>query len=210
MNKLISPKITALTFGVLVISFGVAFYAVAWQEPTVSPPGDNVATPLNVDSEGQSKQGWLHTFKSLFTGDAPSTAEQESTGILRTTGGAILNTGGAVTGLIIDKGEICIGTECRDSWPETNEGDITAVNAGIALTGGGSSGDVILNLGTNVKETPYAPRGGLTIHANDCASFSENWALCPSGQYVCGVRLLGVDHYNYCHNISVQVRCCGE
>jgi len=32
MNKIISSKITALTFGVLVISFLAAFYVVAWQE----------------------------------------------------------------------------------------------------------------------------------------------------------------------------------
>lgn len=90
MNKFVSPKITALTFGILVISFAVASYVVAWQEPTQAPPEGNIATPLNIGPTGQSKEG-----------------------------GLILNTGGAENALIINKGKICIGTDCRDKWPET-------------------------------------------------------------------------------------------
>ena len=90
MNRSISPKIIALTFGVLVISFLAAFYVIAWQEPTQAPPQGNVPAPLNVGPDGQSKAG-----------------------------GLILNTGGGANALIIDKGKICIGTDCRDKWPET-------------------------------------------------------------------------------------------
>ena len=96
MNKIISPKIIALTFGILVVSFAVAFYVIAWQEPSQAPPGGNVPAPLNVGPTGQSKSG-----------------------------GLILNTGGAEYGLIIDKGKVCIGTDCRDKWPA----------AGISSTG---------------------------------------------------------------------------
>ena len=67
MNKTISPKIivqlthhkAALTFGVLVICFAVAFYVVAWQEPTQAPPGGNVPPPINVGTEAQTKEGDL-------------------------------------------------------------------------------------------------------------------------------------------------------
>ena len=90
MNKTISPKITALTFGILATVFLAAFYVIAWQEPTEAPPGGNVATPLNVSITGQAKEG-----------------------------GLILNTGGAENALIIDKGKICIGSDCRSAWPET-------------------------------------------------------------------------------------------
>lgn len=76
MNKIISSKITALTFGILTIAFLTAFYVVAWQEPSQAPPGGNVAAPLNVGNIGQFKEG-----------------------------GLILNTGGAETGLIVEKGE---------------------------------------------------------------------------------------------------------
>ena len=74
MNKTISPKITALTFGILTISFLVAFYVIAWQEPTSAPPGDNVPTPLNVSDTTQIKTGQL------------------SVGSLRIIGGAFLPT----------------------------------------------------------------------------------------------------------------------
>lgn len=92
MDKLISPKITALTFGILIISFLAAFYVVAWQEPSQAPPGGNVPTPLNIGNVGQSKVG-----------------------------GLILNTGGAPNGLIIDKGNLCLGTDCRSAWPAASK-----------------------------------------------------------------------------------------
>jgi len=89
----------------------VVFQAVAFTEPTQSPPDGNVPAPLNVSSFGQSKSG-----------------------------GLILNTGGAATGLIVDKGSVgigtqsptqkldvagfvrgatglCIGNDCRTAWP---------------------------------------------------------------------------------------------
>lgn len=84
MQKEISPKIVALTFGVLVISFLAAFYVVAWQEPTQAPPGGNVPAPLNVGPTGQSKAG-----------------------------GLILNTGGAEYGLIVDRGNTKVGRDLK-------------------------------------------------------------------------------------------------
>ena len=57
MDRIISPKIAAITFGILIVCFGIAFYIVAWQEPTATPPGGNVATPINTGSVAQSKSG---------------------------------------------------------------------------------------------------------------------------------------------------------
>jgi len=59
MNKLVSPKITALAFGVLVVCFAVGFYVFAWQEPTEAPPEGNVPTPLNIGPTHQTKEGDL-------------------------------------------------------------------------------------------------------------------------------------------------------
>jgi len=59
MNKITSPKIIALTFGILVICFAIAFYVIAWQEPSETPPEGNVPTPLNVGPLDQIKQGGL-------------------------------------------------------------------------------------------------------------------------------------------------------
>ncbi|MDD5144633.1 MAG: hypothetical protein PHW72_00650 [Candidatus Pacebacteria bacterium] len=80
MQKTISPKLVALTFGVLVILFSISFYIFAWQEPASNPPADNIATPLNSGPEGQEKEG-----------------------------GLILNTGGAEYGLIVGGGRVGIG-----------------------------------------------------------------------------------------------------
>jgi len=81
MKKQISYKIVSLVFAVLVICFAIAFYAIGWTEPSEAPPGGNVDAPLNTSSVGQSKAG-----------------------------GLILNTGGAVNGLIVDQGNVGIGT----------------------------------------------------------------------------------------------------
>lgn len=98
----------------LICLFVASFYALGippleWTEPTEGYPDGNIALPLNVSSSGQTKEG-----------------------------GLILNTGGAENGLIVDKGNVgigttepsqkldvagnikanqmCIGTSCRDAW----------------------------------------------------------------------------------------------
>ncbi len=82
MSKQISPKIVSLAFGVMVVVFAVGSYIFAvWQEPGSAPPADNVLPPLNVSYVAQEKVG-----------------------------GLILNTGGATNGLIVDKGNVGIGT----------------------------------------------------------------------------------------------------
>ena len=70
---------------VFVFSISSFIYA-AWQEPSLSPPDGNVAAPLNVGNVGQSKMG-----------------------------GLILNTGGASNGLIVQSGNVGIGTLNPDS-----------------------------------------------------------------------------------------------
>jgi len=79
-------KILALCFGVLVMIFVLNYLVLAWTEPTQSPPEGNVPAPLNVGNTGQSKSG-----------------------------GLILNTGGAATGLVVDKGNVGIGITVPNS-----------------------------------------------------------------------------------------------
>ena len=59
MKKLISPKVIAVTFGVLTITFLAVFYIFAWTEPSVAPPSGNTATPLNVSNTAQTNTGNL-------------------------------------------------------------------------------------------------------------------------------------------------------
>jgi len=81
MKNKISSRTISLVFSVMVICLAISFNVFGWTEPTADPPGDNVSAPLNTSNVGQSKVG-----------------------------GLILNTGGAPTGLVIDKGNVGIGT----------------------------------------------------------------------------------------------------
>lgn len=107
-----SSKATPFTLILSVLFLFTGIYVFAWAPPTSAPPAGNVSAPLNTGNTGQTKSG-----------------------------GLILNTGGAVNGLIIDKGKVgigtispanlldviggsimsdtgfCIGTSCITSWP---------------------------------------------------------------------------------------------
>lgn len=66
-----SPKLLAVVFSVLVLCFLTVFYLFAWTEPSVAPPGGNVAAPLNISSTAQTKTGRL-TFTEFY--DSNNTA----------------------------------------------------------------------------------------------------------------------------------------
>jgi len=59
MTQKLSPKLLTLVFSVLVLCFLATLYIFAWTEPSVAPPGGNVATPLNTSSTTQTKTGEL-------------------------------------------------------------------------------------------------------------------------------------------------------
>jgi hypothetical protein len=83
-----SSKNIYISLFCLGLIFLAAFYAVAWQEPAQSPPEGNVPAPLNVGPGDQSKEG-----------------------------GLILNTGGeSEHGLVVNQG-LCLGEDCRETWP---------------------------------------------------------------------------------------------
>ena len=75
-----ASKTFVLCFGVLAMVFLLNYLVLAWIEPSQSPPQGNVPAPLNVGNVGKSKSG-----------------------------GLILNTVGAATGLVVDKGNVGIG-----------------------------------------------------------------------------------------------------
>jgi len=66
----------------ILVSFFTIIIGLAWTEPTSNPPYGNVAAPLNVGPNAQAKSG-----------------------------GLILNTGGASTGLVVANGNIIFGTD---------------------------------------------------------------------------------------------------
>ncbi|OIO30968.1 hypothetical protein AUJ77_01355 [Candidatus Nomurabacteria bacterium CG1_02_43_90] len=65
MTKQIISALKVISLS-LILAFGVS-YVSAWTAPTVTPPGGNVAQPINVSSAPQTKTGSLTT-GSLTTG----------------------------------------------------------------------------------------------------------------------------------------------
>jgi len=91
--------------------FVLNYLVLAWTEPSQNPPSGNVSAPLNVGNTSQSKQGWLGiggVFTPSYSLDVRGSGTSGS-GMLSTQGGALLNTGGAATGLVVDKGNVGIG-----------------------------------------------------------------------------------------------------
>jgi len=91
----------------LLIAVGISYAQAAWQGPTATPPNGNADAPLNVSAIGQSKAG-----------------------------GLILNTGGALNGLVVELGKfIAKGsvkftniTNC-DSLQTDSSGNVLCVSA---------------------------------------------------------------------------------
>ena len=214
-------KKTITYLSIIFITIGAVFMAngliLAWSPPGASPTGGNVDAPLNVGSTGQSKSG-----------------------------GLILNTGGASIGLVVDEGNVGIGTtnpqgkldvrgslclnngsDCRNSWPsEGAGGDITAVNAGTGLTGGGTSGSVTINADTSYMQRRVSgicavgssirvinADGSVTCEADDsgggslgsCLQVWANygrWATCPADYVVVGY------FFNMGSDPAAGVSCC--
>ncbi len=71
----------ALVTGTLLFSLGIQTYAQTWSAPTVSPPNSNAYTPLTIGPAAQIKAG-----------------------------GLLLSTGNAVNGLLVQNGNVGIGT----------------------------------------------------------------------------------------------------
>jgi hypothetical protein len=65
MAKQISYKIIPLCLGVLAISFLLSYVVLAWTEPTMSPPGGNVAPPLRLISGAASLSDLTHSEGNL-------------------------------------------------------------------------------------------------------------------------------------------------
>jgi len=131
-------KKTLLHYAAPAIITGMLFatVAVSWNEPGNNPPFGNVSAPINVSSSDQSKEGWL----TIGSTSAPSMQLDvrgiaPALGSLNVTGGAILNTGGAATGLIVENGNVGIGTTSPLKTLDVAGSARVKATASSALTG---------------------------------------------------------------------------
>jgi len=74
MQKQVSPKVVALTFGILVTLFAAGFYIFAWTGAPASPPNSNAPAPIHTGSEAQAKQGNLTIGTATIKGDGSVSA----------------------------------------------------------------------------------------------------------------------------------------
>lgn len=117
------PKIYILIPIIFVMCCVSGFYASSWTEPTQTYPNGNVALPLNTSITGQSKAG-----------------------------GLILNTGGADHGLIVQTGNVGIGTADPYAGLEINMGATNRMALRVTSAGWGwGSGMQFQNTSTNGK-----------------------------------------------------------
>jgi len=105
------------------LSISLQSLLAAWTAPTAIPPNDNTAAPINVSATGQAKQG-----------------------------GLILNTSASANGLIVQYGNVGIGTVSPGAKLDVN-GDIYSTimydrdNTGYYINPAGTSKFNIINLG---------------------------------------------------------------
>ncbi|MFA6257658.1 MAG: hypothetical protein WC671_01455 [Candidatus Paceibacterota bacterium] len=117
MKTKIIQNIKSIILALMLVA-GVSYVSAVgtWSGPTATAPGNNTDTPLNVGSTLQSKSGWLGV-GGIFTPSVSMDIRNTGglLGGLTTTGGAVLNTGGATNGLIVQNGKVGIGTATPNS-----------------------------------------------------------------------------------------------
>ena len=80
-----------------------------------------------------------------------------------------------VGGQINASAGLCINGDCKTNWP-TPLGDITGVTAGTGLTGGGTSGSVILNVDETVIATQTFSTSAANTAQTNAITASESYA----------------------------------
>lgn len=145
-------KSFACIISVLIISFSVGYFAFAWTEPSMSPPGGNASPPINVSGITQTKTGTLQV---------PMVADP-------ITPTYYIAPGGPVSASLY--GKVGIGTD--------NPGAMLDVNGQIKISGGTpGSGKVLTSDATGLASWQSAASGippvgplGQTLHSD-----GTNW-----------------------------------
>ena len=174
MKKQISPKIVSLIFAILVICFAIAFYVVAsWDEPGSVPPTGNVPAPLNVSNNPQIKSGSLRLGGLTVDNDTLLATSAGNVGIGTTSPSQKLDVDGYIKG----RTGLCIGNDCRSSWP-SGGGGVTSLSAGTGIT---LNPNPITSTGTISANTTYLQRRV----TGTCAAGSSIRVINANGSVTC-------------------------
>ncbi|MCK5466623.1 hypothetical protein KAI56_03990 [Candidatus Parcubacteria bacterium] len=141
-------KKTLLHYAAPAIVTGMLFAAVAvsWDEPGSNPPAGNTPAPINVSVDGQYKEGKLNVGNTQIPDATFVQLEVRGGGALRTVGGAILNTGGAVDGLVVANGNVGIGAASPGQQLYLTGNSISAAEVLLEHTGIGGSAGISFNV----------------------------------------------------------------
>jgi hypothetical protein len=163
----IKTKRIIYIFGIVIFMGIIASLqlAKAWTEPSGTPPGANVGAPITAGAAGQTKIG-----------------------------GLILNTGGATNGLIVQSGNMGIGTTTPAQKLDVN-GNVVATD--VCTTGGKCLSAA--STGSYNQGSCYTADGGCSY---------GSWAYCASGYFVAGMYMSGCDVYNMWWGHRFILYCC--
>lgn len=141
-------KKTLLHYTAPAIVTGMLFatVAVSWDEPGSNPPAGNVPAPINIGVDGQYKEGKLNVGNTQIPDATFVQLEVRGGGALRTVGGAVLNTGGAVDGLVVVNGNVGIGAASPGPQLYLTGNDISAAEVLLEHTGVGGSAGITFNV----------------------------------------------------------------
>jgi len=204
-------KLPILVFSVLVLCFLATLYIFAWTEPSVAPPGGNVAPPLNTSSTPQTKPARL-TFaefydsnnNSYYVNPAGSSVLQNNLtvggkvgiGIAASTprlyvAGSIVNTGfdnlvvGSLTGLEIGYS------------PGSQAGIIRVGNAALALEPLGLQVSGVIIAGNTIFSPPTYQLEMVALQLGGTAGNTVNWQKISGNSGEGNMNQLRIFHNRY-------------
>jgi hypothetical protein len=202
MNKNNLLKIIPLSGGVFVLSLALVYTILAWTEPTLTPPNNNVAAPINTSATYQKKfgplgfQGTSQEYRISMDGNSfalKNNALAETfmidqsgkVGIGTTAPAYLVDAAGYVNG----RTGLCINGDCRAAWPTLS---------GAILPNGTASGQTLYYNGSAWNTSNFLHNTGSAIGINTTNT---------TQQYVSGLVNVA---YNSAYDSAISITGAGQ